>query len=104
MIGWGQILYGALLSALFAVPVLLFVARERRPVVVAAATACAAVLPIAWNAILHSTHSANFFTDAPVAVLPASWQDAGSGVYALAGTALVVGLGLRPWNPRARSR
>jgi hypothetical protein len=34
-----------------------------------------------------------FFTDAPIRVFPASWQDTGSGVCALAAAVLVVGFG-----------
>jgi hypothetical protein len=52
----------------------------------------AAAGPIAWNAILRATHASTFFTDAPVAVMPASWQDTGSGVFAFAATTLVLGL------------
>jgi hypothetical protein len=49
--------------------------------------------PIAWNAILRATHASQFFTDAPVAVLPASWQDTGSGVFAFTATAVLLGVG-----------
>jgi hypothetical protein len=49
--------------------------------------------PIAWNAILRATHASTFFTDAPIVVLPTSWQDTGSGVFALATTTLLLGLG-----------
>jgi len=48
---------------------------------------------VAWNAILRATHAAEFFTDAPLAVLPASWQDTGSGVFALAAVILALGVG-----------
>ena len=34
-----------------------------------------------------------FFVDAPIAVFPASWQDTGSGVFALGTTALALGFG-----------
>src|SRR4051812_1843665 len=34
--------------------------------------------------ILRSAGAPTFFHDAPVAVLPASWQDTGSGVFTLA--------------------
>ena len=61
------------------------------PALVAGAAAAAGA--IAWNAILHSTRSEDFFVDAPIAVFPASWQDTGSGVFALAATALASGLG-----------
>jgi hypothetical protein len=35
---------------------------------------------LAWNAILRATHASQFFTDAPLRLLPASWQDTGLGV------------------------
>jgi hypothetical protein len=34
-----------------------------------------------------------FFTDAPIPVFPISWQDTGSGVFALAALTLILGLG-----------
>jgi len=49
--------------------------------------------PLLWNAILHRVEGREFFVDAPVAVMPASWQDLGSGVFAIAVAALVLGLG-----------
>jgi hypothetical protein len=52
-----------------------------------------AVGPLAWNAILRATHASQFFTDAPLRLLPASWQDTGSGVFALAATAFLLDLG-----------
>jgi hypothetical protein len=69
MISWATIFYGAALSALLAGAL------------------------VAWNAILRATHADSFFTDAPMRILPASWQDAGSGVFALATAALILGLG-----------
>jgi hypothetical protein len=49
--------------------------------------------PLAWNMILRAAHGNQFFTDAPIAVLPASWQDTGSGVFTIAVTALALGIG-----------
>ncbi len=93
MISWETIVYGAALSAAAAAVAVALVRRERRvPVLVAAAIAGAAG-PLAWNAILHDVGAGGFFVDAPVAVLPASWQDTGSGVFALAAATLVLGLG-----------
>jgi hypothetical protein len=92
MIGWGQILYGAALSAV-AAALLVALVKPRRRATIAGAAAAAIVGPVAWNAILHATHAATFFTDAPVVVLPASWQDTGSGVFAIAVAALVLGFG-----------
>jgi hypothetical protein len=48
---------------------------------------------IAWNVILRATHAEEFFTDAPIAVFPASWQDFGSGVFTLATASVLLGLG-----------
>lgn len=49
--------------------------------------------PVAWNAILHATAANQFFVDAPVPLFPVSWQDTGSGVFALAALGLILGLG-----------
>ncbi len=103
MIGWGQIAYGAALSALVAGVMLAVVPRARRPSVIAAGALAAAVGPIAWNAILRAAHGDQFFTDAPVAVFPVSWQDTGSGVFALAAAALVPGLGPLRAEPARRT-
>jgi len=91
MIGWGQILYGAALSAVLCGLAVGLLPPRRVPTIAAAAVAAAAG-PVAWNAILRATHAAAFFTDAPVAVLPASWQDTGSGVFTVAAAALLLGL------------
>ncbi len=80
---------------------MIFVLRERRlgPIVTGAlATAAAA---IGWNAILRATHASNFFTDAPIAFFPVSWQDFGSGVFTLAAASLLLAVGpLRTATPR----
>jgi hypothetical protein len=93
MIGWPTIGYGAVLSALLAGLLVAVAARDNR--VLAALTAAVAAFagPVAWNAILHATHATQFFTDAPIAALPASWQDTGSGVFTLAASSLLLGLG-----------
>ena len=49
--------------------------------------------PLFWNAILHRVGASEFFVDAPIAVMPASWQDTGSGVFTVAVAALVLGFG-----------
>ena len=92
MLSWSTILYGVALSALGAA-VLTALVRPRRPAVIAAAAVGAFAGPLAWNAILRATAADSFFIDAPIAVLPASWQDTGSGVFAVAAAALVLGLG-----------
>jgi hypothetical protein len=92
MISWGTILYGAVLAAA-AAAALGFFARVRSPVVIVAMAISAAGGSIGWNAILHATHAEEFFTDAPIAIFPASWQDFGSGVFSLAAASLILGLG-----------
>ena len=72
---------------------MLSLGHDRRPAVVAAAAAGAALGSLLWNAILHRVGAGEFFVDAPVAVLPASWQDTESGVFAVAATSLVLGFG-----------
>ena len=93
MISWGTIVYGAVLSAVAAAALVAGVVRPRRPAVIATAAAGAFAGPFAWNAVLHATHSSEFFTDAPITVMPASWQDAGSGVVTIAAAALALGAG-----------
>jgi hypothetical protein len=94
VIGWGSILYGATLSAVFTVGALAGL-RERRTIVIATAGFSALVAPIGWNAILRATHADEFFTDLPVAAFPASWQDFGSGVFTVALASLSLGVVLR---------
>ena len=93
MLSWGTMLYGALLSAVLAGVLVAATFRPRRMSVIVTAAACALAAPLAWNAILRATHGSQFFTDAPVAVMPASWQDTGSGVFTIALTSLALGLG-----------
>ena len=91
MISWGTIVYGAALSALFAA-VALLLTGERRPTILCVAIAAAFIAPIGWNAVLRATHAREFFTDAPISVLPASWQDTGSGVVTLAVASVAIAL------------
>jgi hypothetical protein len=102
MLSWASILYGAALSAALAGVALAVLAR-RQAAVIAAGVAATLVGPIAWNAILRATHASQFFTDAPVAVLPASWQDTGSGVFALAAAAVLLGVGPLAGAPARRT-
>jgi hypothetical protein len=103
VIGWGQIGYGAALSALAAGIALAITTRGRRPAVMATGALSAPAGPIAWNAMLRAAHGTQFFTDAPVAVFPVSWQDIGSGVFALAVAALAFGLGPLRAHPARRT-
>jgi hypothetical protein len=99
MISWLQICYGAALSGLLAGIALAL--PGRLPVALAGAVATAAGA-VAWNAILHTAHGDQFFTDAPLVVLPASWQDTGSGVFTLALVGLVLAAGVLPAAPARR--
>jgi hypothetical protein len=71
--------------------------------VILVGAAAAAAGPIAWNAILRATHADQFFTDAPIPVFPISWQDTGSGVFALATAAILLGLGPLSTQPSRRT-
>lgn len=103
MLSWASILYGAALSAVVAGAVLAVVARPRRPVVILTGVLATGIGPLAWNAILRATHASQFFTDAPLRLLPASWQDTGSGVFALAASAVLLGLGPLATAPARRT-
>ncbi|WP_426513777.1 hypothetical protein ACPPVO_26105 [Dactylosporangium sp. McL0621] len=102
MISWTAILYGAALSALFGGLLVAAADRGARLPAGAGAAVGAFAGPIAWNAILRATHAATFFTDAPIAVMPASWQDTGSGVFTIAVTAIVLGFGAHATAPARR--
>lgn len=91
MIGWGTIVYGASLSAVFATAAIGLGLRERHPAVVLPAVIAAFAGPISWNAILRATHAGEFFTDAPIPVFPVSWQDTGSGVVTFAVGSFIIG-------------
>ena len=93
MISWGTILYGALLSAVAAALLVFLVRRDRRLDVLAVAALAGALGPLLWNAILHRVGASEFFVDAPLSVLPASWQDTGSGVFTVAVAAVLFGFG-----------
>jgi hypothetical protein len=71
----------------------LLVRRTRRVDLLAAAALSGAAGPFLWNTILHRVGGSEFFVDAPVAVMPASWQDTGSGVFAVAVATVALGLG-----------
>ncbi len=103
MLSWASILYGAALSAVVAGVVLAALARPRQPAVILTGALATAAGPLAWNAILHATHASQFFTDAPLPLLPASWQDTGSGVFALAATAVFLGVGVLAAAPTRRT-
>jgi hypothetical protein len=103
ILSWASILYGAALSAVVAGAALTALTRPRQPAVILTAALATAVGPLVWNAILRATHASQFFTDAPLRLLPASWQDTGSGVFALAATAVFLGLGSLATAPARRT-
>jgi hypothetical protein len=93
MLAWTTISYGAALSALAALVLVFLVARDRRLGTLVAVAIGAFAGPFAWNAILRAVNAPQFFVDAPLPVFPVSWQDTGSGVFAFAALALVLGAG-----------
>jgi hypothetical protein len=101
MLSWAVIAYGGALSALLAV-LLALAARERAPAVLVVIAAGAFAGPVGWNAILRATAANQFFVDAPIPVFPISWQDTGSGVFALAILAVILGIG--PLRTRSGAR
>ena len=103
MLSWSTIAYGAALSAVAAAGLTAIADRPRRTVVIATAGLAAGLGAAAWNAILHAAHGSQFFTDAPVAVLPASWQDTGSGVFALGVATVALALGPLATAPSRRA-
>ncbi len=100
VISWATILYGAALTIVFVGVTQWLLARRAIATVVYAALASAGGA-IAWNAILHATGGQQFFVDAPIVVFPVSWQDTGSGVFALAATSVALGLGPERHAPAA---
>ncbi|HET9258463.1 MAG TPA: hypothetical protein VFO16_25160 [Pseudonocardiaceae bacterium] len=90
---WGNVAYGAVLSAILAAVLIALAVRPQRPEVIIAGAFAAAGGPVAWNTILNTVGAREFFVDAPILVFPISWQDTGSGVFALALAALVLGFG-----------
>jgi Kef-type K+ transport system membrane component KefB len=93
MPAWWAIAYGAALSAVLAVVLVVLLAKQRQPAVLATVALGAVVGPVAWNAILRATHADQFFRGAPIIVFPISWQDTGSAVFAFAALSLLLGFG-----------
>ncbi|MFB9688211.1 hypothetical protein [Amycolatopsis plumensis] len=102
MLNWSTIAFGAALSAVLAAVVVALLIRPRQPTAIITAGIAAGLGPAAWNVILNAVHAPGFFTDAPIAVFPVSWQDTGSGVFALAVAALLLGLGPQAAAPGRR--
>ena len=97
MIDWPQIFSGAALTAAIVAVVFAIVLRERAVNVITPAVIAALLGPLSWNALLHraATDADAFFVDIPFKPFPVSWQDTGSGVFALAVASLALGCALR---------
>jgi hypothetical protein len=97
---WGATIWGVIASGVLAVIAVRFLLRDRRPAVLAASAAAAVLGPLLWDLILRHT-GGDFFVDAPGYVFPVSFEDTGSGVFATAIGAVLLGLGpLRADNGR----
>ena len=92
MLSWWSIAYGSALSGIAAAIAVAFLLRARERAVVVASVVAATAGPLAWNLILHHT-GGHFFVDAPGYVFPISLQDTGSGVFATALAAVLLGFG-----------
>jgi hypothetical protein len=93
VISWSQILYGVALTAVGETALTVVVSRWRHPALAGTAVVGAVLAVLGRQAVLHVTHAWEFFTDLPFAPFPVSWQDTGSGVTALAVTALAPAYG-----------
>lgn len=99
----GSMLYGAALSTVLALLLARIALRERRRSVLGTVALAAFLMPLCWNAILRATGAtAKFSHDLPFAPFPISWQDTGSGVFALAGAATALALGPAASEPGRR--
>ena len=89
---WGATIWGVAASAVLAVLAAWFLLRERRAAVLVSTGAAALLGPLLWDLILRHT-GGDFFVDAPGYVFPVSFEDTGSGVFATAVAALLLGFG-----------
>lgn len=89
---WGATIWGIIAAAVLAAVGARFLLRERRPAVLGTVAAAALLGTLLWNLILRHT-GGNFFVDAPGYVFPVSYEDTGSGVFATAVAALLLGFG-----------
>jgi hypothetical protein len=113
MISWLQVVYGVVLTGLLTA-LLLWLASRWSPLavldggaagrlVILAGAGSSAAGALAWNSVLQATAGRQFFHDLPFILFPVSWQDAGSGVFALALAATVLGLGPLASAPARRA-
>lgn len=93
MLSYAHLLYGATMTAIAEVAVLLAVPRWRRPGLVAVSGVVGFLAPFGWQLVLKITHANEFYTDLPLAAFPVSWQDTGSGVITFGLRALVLSYG-----------
>ena len=87
---WGAVIWGVVASGALAALLVALVLRVRDRAAVAVAAVAAALGPLLWDLILRHT-GGDFFVDAPGLVFPVSFEDLGSGVFATAGGALLLG-------------
>jgi hypothetical protein len=92
MPSWGAVAFGVIASGVLAAAAVALLLHERRAGVLAASGLSAAAGPLAWDLILRHA-GGDFFVDAPGLVFPISLEDTGSGVFATALAALVLGFG-----------
>ncbi len=101
--GAGQMLYGAALSVVAALLLVVFAAKERRPLVLVTVGLAAFLMPVWWNLILRSAHATGALShDLPFRPFPVSWQDTGSGIFTLAGAAIALSLGVCTKEPAGK--
>jgi hypothetical protein len=89
---WGATIWGVFASAALAAIGLWFLLKERRVPVLIAGAAAALLGPLLWDLVLRHT-GGKFFVDAPGYVFPVSYEDTGSGIWATAIAALLLGFG-----------
>ena len=89
---WGAVVWGIIASGVLALLLFRFALRERRRATLVVAVLAAMLGPLCWDLILRHT-GGNFFVDAPGVVFPVSFEDLGSGVFAAAIAALLLGFG-----------
>ncbi len=98
---WGAVVFGVVASGVLVVLFFAVVLHERRQQVLLASAVAAMLGPLLWDLVLRRT-GGDFFVDAPGYVFPVSFEDAGSGVLALAIGAIVLGLGPLRGEPGRR--
>jgi hypothetical protein len=89
---WGATIWGVVASAAVALIGVRFLLKERRVWVLTASAAAALLGPLLWDLVLRHT-GGKFLVDAPGYVFPVSYEDVGSGVWATAIAALLLGFG-----------